>query len=346
MTDRKTNSTDQELLHLRAENAQLKQLVGERPITDPSDFNCLNFCSVLPHAIRSAGLGLWSVDLRNLMVNWSLEMCAILGIHRDTFLSDNQYTFSIDRFMEYIHPEDRQRTGQEVENCIAEKKKFNTVFRMLHDAGHFKWVHSIGETTYDKDGTPLHMTGFVWDVSEHKDVEEHLRELSITDALTGLHNRRRLVEVLEQELRYCKRFGTEVSVISIDIDHFKSINDTYGHEMGDRMLKALSKLMTQTFRDVDYLFRWGGEEFIAVLPNIGVKDAKLACERLLEAFKRINIDGAQTTISAGIASSAQINPDDDYNELLEISDQALYGAKRAGRNRIHCAIRQTEAAEL
>jgi len=335
-----------QLEDLRKENLRLKEVINQQKTLAPEHFSCQSFCDTLPFAIHTSGLGLWSVDLRTLAVNWSQEMCAILGLDRSTFILNNDKHFSTNRFLEFVHPDDRQRVETAINKSISNRQQFNSIHRMLHTDGHYKWIHSIGDCAFSEDGTPIHMTGFVWDISEHKSVEEHLRELTITDALTGLYNRRHLANILEQELRYGKRFGTEVSVISIDIDHFKNINDNFGHEMGDRFLKTMAKLMKQTFRDVDFLFRWGGEEFISVLPNVGVKEARIAAERLRQAFANINIDGAQTTLSGGVASSKQISPDASSEELLEASDQALYQAKNTGRNRIQTAIRQTEAARL
>lgn len=322
------------LKKLEDENKKLKQIINSQSTFDPGYFSCDNFRDTLPFAIQATGLGLWSVDLIDLSVNWSSEMCAMLGLQRSDFLMENTQRFTVKKFLNYLHPDDRDHMKEEVEFSIAKHTQLNAVFRMRHSSGQYKWVHSVGYTAYLEDGTPRHMTGLVWDISEYKSAEEKLRELIVTDALTGLFNRRRMNEVLEHELSYSHRFGCEVSVVSIDIDHFKNINDTYGHEIGDRILKALANLMRRTFREVDYLFRWGGEEFVAILPNVSVKKAHIAAERLRKAFKSVNIEGAHTTLSAGVASSVQIEPGENSKNLLEASDRALYRAKRSGRDRV------------
>ncbi|MDH5300533.1 MAG: sensor domain-containing diguanylate cyclase [Gammaproteobacteria bacterium] len=332
---------------LQQENQTLRQLLNQQNTFDSSVFSCYNQHITLPFAIRAAGLGLWSMDLQRCAVNWSAELCDILGLERSEFLLRNGNNFTLERFLEYIHPDDRNRVRNEINDCLTKHTMLNSIFRVLHSAGHSKWIHCIGDCGFASDGTPEHMSGFVWDISDHKSNEEQLRTLTITDALTGLYNRRHLTQVLEEELRYCARFRTEVCAVCIDIDHFKNINDNFGHEMGDRFLRALADLMRHTFRNVDSLFRWGGEEFVAILPNANIHDAKHAAERLCTAFHALQIDGARTTLSAGVASSRQLStPLANYTELLEICDEALYAAKNAGRNRVVAAVRQTETAQI
>ncbi len=315
----------------KEENSRLKQL-----FFSAEEINQSGPLSLLPFAMQNAGLGFWSVDLCNLTAKWSAEICAILGIDHPTFEREHASSFTVDKFIEYVHPDDQASVGKRVNESIERKQRFNEKYRMRHNDGYYIWVHSIGQTAYADDNTPLHMTGFIWDITENKAMEEQLRELSITDPLTGLHNRRKLKEILEQELGCSKRYGKIISAAVIDIDHFKIINDKHGHDMGDRFLVALANLMRTTFRDVDYLFRYGGEEFVVIMPNISAPEAIQATNRLRKGFMDKGIEGINATLSAGVADSEGFNMCDGYDRLIEIADTALYKAKDSGRNRVCC----------
>ncbi len=158
------------------------------------------------------------------------------------------------------------------------------------------------------------------------------------DGLTGIYNRGALMERLERELERARRYGRPLAVIFFDLDRFKRINDTYGHQFGDRVLRELARIATHTVRSIDLVGRYGGEEFIAVLPETDGTQAHIVAERL-----RANVAGrrlpapsgeaARVTVSAGIA----VFPDDatTMDTLIRIADTALYAAKEGGRNRVH-----------
>ncbi len=163
-----------------------------------------------------------------------------------------------------------------------------------------------------------------------------LGKLAITDGLTDLHNHRHFQEYLEAEIKEAIRYDKPLTLLMIDIDHFKILNDTYGHPQGDRVLKKLSDIIMQTIRDVDYAARYGGEEFCIVLPNTDKKGAYKTAERLRKAIESLIIkteagDNIRFTISIGISSI----PEDAKNksELILHADRSLYLAKENGRNR-------------
>jgi diguanylate cyclase (GGDEF)-like protein len=157
-------------------------------------------------------------------------------------------------------------------------------------------------------------------------------ELSRTDPLTGLANRRYFDERIQQALSLAHRQAQPLTVVMTDIDHFKSVNDRFGHDVGDRVLKGYARLMTEMTRAEDLVARWGGEEFILLLPMTGVRQAREVTERIRIALPQKDLagNGHRVTASFGIS---QLLPGESIAELIKRADTALYQAKHGGRNR-------------
>lgn len=171
--------------------------------------------------------------------------------------------------------------------------------------------------------------------------------LAVTDPLTGLYNRRYFESVLKKELTEQRRYGQPVSCFMVDVDHFKDINDTFGHEAGDAVLKGLSVILTSSLREVDTVARWGGEEFCVMMPHTHKSGALVPAQRLLAAVGTSRFEKApdrQITVSIGLACTGKAT--DSVDKLVGAADFALYEAKRRGRNRIAVAPDEgDEAAE-
>ncbi len=162
-----------------------------------------------------------------------------------------------------------------------------------------------------------------------------MAERSSRDALTGLHNRGTLEDRLVTELAHHRRSGRPVSVLMVDLDHFKALNDTHGHAAGDQALRQVAAVLADGVRDGDTTARYGGEEFTVILSDTGGTGAKIAADRLREAVARIDLPTGQLTASLGLAVAG---PGCDTPEaILKAADEALYEAKRAGRNRVAVA---------
>jgi diguanylate cyclase (GGDEF)-like protein len=161
-------------------------------------------------------------------------------------------------------------------------------------------------------------------------------EQANTDHLTRLYNRYKGWEVLEYELARARRYQRPLSIIIMDIDSFKNINDTYGHLAGDHILKAVARIARETVRSVDNLIRWGGEEFVVMLPDTELREALHVAERLREAIAETSIEilnaALNITVSLGVAQRDENTP--DLETLLARADQAMYIAKYLGRNRV------------
>jgi diguanylate cyclase (GGDEF)-like protein len=165
--------------------------------------------------------------------------------------------------------------------------------------------------------------------------ERRLRSLSYTDPLTGVHNRRYMESKMKSEVEHSRRIGRELSVIVMDVDHFKRFNDRYGHPEGDRVLKALGEVLRASVRDMDSACRFGGEEFVVLLPDTNPRGACLLAERTRVGFEDATSalvpPGTRTcTLSAGVAG---LQAGEDGQGVLKRADEALYEAKASGRNR-------------
>lgn len=170
------------------------------------------------------------------------------------------------------------------------------------------------------------------DITEEKRLEEDLRRLATTDALTGLFNRRHLDDTLVRELDRSRRSGMPLSVVMFDVDHFKKFNDTHGHDQGDRVLQTVAKCLREALRKYDYPCRYGGEEFVGILPNTSADGAYSVAERLRKDVETTEVDGLHVTISLGVATFPDI-PVETAEKLIEYADEALYRSKEGGRNR-------------
>jgi len=167
-----------------------------------------------------------------------------------------------------------------------------------------------------------------------KELQDELTHLSITDSLTGCYNRRHAFAVLNMEMKRSRRYGTPLSCVMMDVNEFKMLNDTHGHDFGDYVLKGVAEILRKTVRDVDVVTRYGGDEFLLVLPNATAENARTLCARIAEAFsarqfKRGGI-AKKVSVSSGVASV----PDKrvkDAESLIKLADTALYESKKCSR---------------
>jgi diguanylate cyclase (GGDEF)-like protein len=162
--------------------------------------------------------------------------------------------------------------------------------------------------------------------------------MAITDALTGLYNRRRFLDVLSKEFEKERRYSTPFSIIMMDIDFFKKINDNYSHQTGDRVLKEISDIISGSIREIDTAARYGGEEFVVVLPNTDKENARISAERMRSSISSYKFPEVSYNITvsfgiSGLPDSLLVNQD----KLLRCADYALYRAKQNGRNRVEVA---------
>jgi diguanylate cyclase (GGDEF)-like protein len=192
----------------------------------------------------------------------------------------------------------------------------------------------VSARLFDLEGDPAMIVGFV-ELSAQKALEEQLRTLATTDGLTGVFNRRHFLELAEAELARAARAERPTSIAMLDLDHFKSINDRFGHHAGDLVLSELAKVLKQQLRGGDVVGRLGGEEFALLLPETAVGSAQATLERLRCAIEAhafgLHAPDRRVTISIGLAAQ---RAGESLTEVLKRADAALYGAKSSGRNRL------------
>lgn len=183
-------------------------------------------------------------------------------------------------------------------------------------------------------------------IAENRQLQEKLQDQANRDPLTGLYNRRYLDDSLTREMARCLRQGDPLSLVLIDLDRFKSVNDDYGHNTGDEVINQLGLVLTTLSRASDIVCRFGGEEFLVVLPGTGLEAAEARAEEYRRMFESTPIptedNHLSVTLSAGVACSyREIAPDD----LIRLADQALYQAKETGRNRVVSQAPLTDEVE-
>ena len=240
-----------------------------------------------------------------------------------------------------IHPLDVERVRASIRLSSLQLSHWREEYRVQLPQRGLRWIR--GEATPEElpgGGTLWH--GYVSDISDLKRVEEELRALSITDALTGIHNRRYFQDRLKAEMVRLNRTSGALSVIMLDIDHFKRINDQYGHAVGDGVLQELCKRISQRLRRSDVFCRLGGEEFMVLCPNTDSTQAYSLAMELWQSLRSAPMESVGTvTASFGVASW---RVDEGIDGLLLRADSAVYVAKQAGRDRVETVARELAPA--
>lgn len=254
----------------------------------------------------------------------------------------------------------------------GEIEEYKIKYRCKKGDGSYLWIEDSGKIIeYTKDGAVARMVGAHTNINEEEFSHEKLRsqnELLLSDNLTlemlvekrtieleklnrrlkekielsehnasydivtGIYNRRKFEEIFIKELKRVKRYGHPLSIILLDIDHFKEFNDSYGHKIGDKILSELSGMLKEKIRDIDTVARWGGEEFIIILPNTSKENAVNKADSLRQCIQTgVSVDSQGITCSFGVTSYIE---GDDSNSIFVRTDEALYLAKNNNRNNV------------
>lgn len=183
-----------------------------------------------------------------------------------------------------------------------------------------------------ENGKPVSTRGIFRNITERKKLEDALKIAATIDKLTDIYNRRKFEDILKQEIERAKRYKSPLSLLMLDLDHFKNINDTYGHQVGDYVLKTIADIVKNNIRTIDFFGRWGGEEFMILLPETILKNAGELAEKIRSLIENYIFENVKlVTISCGVT---QFIKDDTFDSFIKRVDDALYHAKKQGRNKI------------
>jgi diguanylate cyclase (GGDEF)-like protein/PAS domain S-box-containing protein len=284
-------------------------------------------------ALEGSGDGVWDWNMQTGELFLSRQEMTVLGFDGE----DATYTH-IEEWVDRQHPDDRPVRRNALEQYLSgEAPIYTCEFRTRCRNGDWRWIQARGMVvSRTPDGKPLRMIGVHTDISERKKAEEELMRIANTDFLTGVPNRRRFLEEMETELARSARTGRSAVLLMADIDHFKNINDTYGHAAGDAVLKHFTELAMGNLRRADRFGRLGGEEFAFLLPETDIGSAWHFADR----FRRLVADtparGSKGpisfSVSIGLANCSAVHSTID--SILAQADTALYLAKERGRNRV------------
>lgn len=237
-------------------------------------------------------------------------------------------------WVELIHPDDLEAHLELIRRMLAGQKRTAMVERRFVRPDH-SVVHVLMSITLVRDdqSRPLHLVTQVLDVTDRRRLESYLEELALRDPLTGAHNRRALDVELSRRLVADSTGPPNGALVLFDIDHFKEVNDTFGHNIGDDVLRHLVAAWRHRLRHSDVLVRTGGDEFVVLLGDADPANAQAVAADLVALADNaiLTVTGVASSVSAGMAL---FRPDEEPEGLLRRADQALYLAKRAGRGRL------------
>ena len=279
-------------------------------------------------ALWGADLGLWDWDIHADTITCNGPWAELLGCR------PGELQLSYGEWEQHIHPRDLAAVRDALRAHLDQRTPcYQSEYRLRQKNEDWIWVLIRGKVIErNPQGRPTRVCGVVMDISDRKRLEEKLRRLSITDPLTGAFNRRYLLQVMEREISRVQRYARPLSLIMFDIDHFKRINDTFGHEQGDVVLKGVATLVRERLRHSDIFVRWGGEEFMILAPETVLPKAIALTQTLRMALHQSPFPTVgPITASFGVA---EYRSDETLDQWLKRVDDLVYQAKREGRDHI------------
>ncbi|MBT0570928.1 EAL domain-containing protein [Curvibacter sp. CHRR-16] len=282
------------------------------------------------HALDSSGDGIWEWHIQTSTMIYSERLLALYN------LDVQELGSSVEEMLAYIHPDDIGPMQQALRDHLQGKTpRYHCEHRVLTKSGLWKWVQALGTViSRDEHGKPLRMVGTHTDISTRKEAEEALRHQALYDSLTGLPNRVLLREQLSQAMQQSQITGQQLALMFIDLDYFKEVNDTLGHDHGDALLVKVAHRLLSCLQSQDTLARMGGDEFTILVPKADDLEEleKVLKNLLMSVMQGFKLGDEYRFISASIGVTLYPRDGSDIETLLRNADQALYLAKGAGRS--------------
>lgn len=283
-------------------------------------------------ALNEVSDGLWDWHIPTSEVYFSPQLKRMLGY------GPTEMQPTLGSWSDQLHPDDKPLVMKALEDHIQGlRERYEAEYRIRNRNGHYLWMHDRGRVCErDAQGQATRVVGMVRNITDQKAVEAELLSRATHDSLTGLGNRRECEEKLLSLIHTCQRLNTPLGVCLLDVDHFKEINDTYGHAVGDQVLMRITQHMKESLRASDGLYRWGGEEFILLAPGLNAEGMRQLCNKLRALVAALDwtelLGTHQITCSFGVAMMPRdgITP----TPLLTVADSAMYQAKAQGRNQV------------
>ncbi len=282
----------------------------------------------LNEAQTIAMVGSWEMEFPGLAFYWSDQIYRLLE------LDASNLTPSYDHFLNLVHPDDRELVDISFSESLSSKTHYDIDHRMLLPDGRIKYVREQGRTYYDESGNPLRSIGTVQDITEKKAAEQKIEYMALHDPLTKLPNRLLAKERLDQAIKYADSSELSAALLFIDLDGFKTINDTLGHSVGDEILKSVATKLKVCIRSTDTVSRLGGDEFVIILSGIDKSEDILKIVRKIFHEFEVPFHALNHLLSVSMSIGIALYPDhgDDFASLLQKADMAMYQAKAAGKN--------------
>lgn len=282
----------------------------------------------LREAQRMARMGSWELDLVNQQLHWSDEVFRLFEINADTF------TPSYEAFLQLVYPDDRQRVNDAYTRSLATRTPYQIEHRLQMPDGRIKIVVEQGRSQYAENGTALRSVGTIQDITHLKEYEKQLARKITRDPLTELPNRDHFQQQIGQALERARDSAHRLTLMFIDVDDFRNVNEVHGHRIGDRLLKEISERLRHCLRDGDIIARLGGDEFAVLIeaPTLDDYDRSVAERLLLESAKPVLIDQMEFFVSCSIGITHFPADGHDSDTLLSNADAAMYHAKSEGKN--------------
>ncbi len=294
----------------------------------------------LEEAQRLAGIGSWEWDVETRAARWSDELYRIMGADRATFAIDGE------SFYARVPREDRDAIKRAVAGTMRTAEPFRLEHRVIQPDGTVRTIDSRGRAARDADGRVVRLLGTAQDVTERRVAERRLEHQALHDPLTDLPNRALFLDRLQHALTRARRPGSSLAVYFCDVDDFKHVNDSLGHDAGDELLVALPPRLREALRAGDTLARFGGDELVVLCEDLASEaEAIRIAERIVEAFRLpFEIDGRPHQLSVSVGVVFARGGEASATEMLRDADAAMYRAKSGGKGRFELFDAQMRAA--